>query len=117
MTNELIARHGNGYCIGDHVLAVGDVVELRIRDAFRRGRIVTDPEPPGGAWLLTTARRVVWWMALSPSSFPPCQPMPDAKEQWWGSVSVSIRGPAMLINDLLMLLAGRVLFEMVTKRE
>jgi len=47
MTNELIARHSNGYCVGDHVLAVGDVVELRIRDAFRRGRIVTDPELAG----------------------------------------------------------------------
>jgi hypothetical protein len=42
-----IQRHPNGYCIGDHVLKVGDVVELRIYDEFRRGRVVNDPELAG----------------------------------------------------------------------
>ena len=42
-----ISCHPNGYCIGDHVLAVGDVIELRIYDEFRRGRVVQDPELAG----------------------------------------------------------------------
>ena len=43
----MIACHPDGYCIGDHVLAVGDVIELRIYDEFRRGRVVQDPELAG----------------------------------------------------------------------
>ena len=46
-TATLITSHPNGYCIGDHLLAVGDVIELRIRDEFLCGRVVNDPELAG----------------------------------------------------------------------
>jgi hypothetical protein len=42
-----VEHRADGFCLGDHVLAVGDVIELRIRDEFRRGHVVISPDLAG----------------------------------------------------------------------